>query len=135
MLYSTLLLVWNIKTTIDNRTMTTQEPNNSFGNADDDDPIQPSHTDSDSEEFMEKSNSNKKECIIHLATTMRGKQTRLKHLQSRWDDMFARLLLFKNRHRHVRVPNRYEQDPALGHWVSTQRRHVRFFVPCKRNTH
>jgi len=41
---------------------------------------------------------------------------------SKWEIMFARLEAFNEKHGHCLVPNRYTGDPALGSWVSTQRR-------------
>lgn len=46
-------------------------------------------------------------------------------LQQKWNHMFDRLVVFKNKHGHCLVPNRYSEDQALGAWVSTQRRQVR----------
>ena len=46
-------------------------------------------------------------------------------LQAKWDEMFNRLLRFKAENDNCLVPNRYSKDPALGAWVSTQRRQVR----------
>ena len=51
-------------------------------------------------------------------------------LQAKWDEMFNRLLDFKKKHSHCLVPNRYSDDPALGAWVSTQRRQVRRIDVC-----
>lgn len=36
--------------------------------------------------------------------------------------MYQRLATFKKTHDHCSVPNRYQEDPSLGCWVSTQRR-------------
>jgi Helicase associated domain len=36
--------------------------------------------------------------------------------QQRWEDMFVRLVIFKDLHGHCRVPNRYPDDPSLGSW-------------------
>lgn len=36
--------------------------------------------------------------------------------QQRWEDMFVRLIIFKDLHGHCRVPNRYPEDPSLGSW-------------------
>lgn len=47
-------------------------------------------------------------------------------LQQKWNHMFMRLVDFKESHGHCLVPNRYASDMALGAWVSTQRRQVRF---------
>lgn len=48
--------------------------------------------------------------------------TTTKILQAKWDSMFDRLILFKKENGHCLVPNRYQQDKALGTWVSAQRR-------------
>jgi hypothetical protein len=42
--------------------------------------------------------------------------------QAKWDDIFGRLLRYKEEHGDCLVPNRFEPDPSLGAWVSTQRR-------------
>jgi Helicase associated domain len=42
--------------------------------------------------------------------------------QAKWDEIFGRLLKYKKEHGDCLVPNRYEPDPSLGAWVSTQRR-------------
>lgn len=49
-------------------------------------------------------------------------------LQHRWETMFQRLLVFKEKHGHCLVPNRYPEDRSLGAWVSTQRRHFKTSV-------
>lgn len=33
-----------------------------------------------------------------------------------WDESFKRLLAFREKHGHCRVPNRYKEDPRLGSW-------------------
>lgn len=38
-----------------------------------------------------------------------------------WDEMFQRLLEFKEDHGHTRVPLKYKVDPLLGSWVKRQR--------------
>ncbi|MCX5734392.1 MAG: Helicase associated domain protein [candidate division NC10 bacterium] len=38
-----------------------------------------------------------------------------------WDEMFARLVQFKNRFGHCKVLRRCPEDPKLGHWVIRQR--------------
>ena len=42
--------------------------------------------------------------------------------QAKWDALFGRLLKYKDEFGDCLVPNRYETDPTLGAWVSTQRR-------------
>mmetsp|Transcript_28109 Transcript_28109/g.39740 ORF Transcript_28109/g.39740 Transcript_28109/m.39740 type:complete len:633 (+) Transcript_28109:60-1958(+) len=49
-------------------------------------------------------------------------------LQQKWNRMFDRLLSFKAKHGHCLVPNRFSEDPALGAWVSTQRRQYKILV-------
>ena len=46
-------------------------------------------------------------------------------LQHRWDSTFDRLTVFKEKHGHCLVPNRYDEDRSLGAWVSTQRRNYK----------
>ena len=43
-------------------------------------------------------------------------------LQMKWDQMYSRLLAFREREGHCLVPNRYKLDRSLGQWVSAQRR-------------
>lgn len=42
--------------------------------------------------------------------------------RERWEQMYQRLLEFKEEHGHVVVPHGYKKDHALALWVSTQRR-------------
>jgi hypothetical protein len=42
------------------------------------------------------------------------KQGRL--ADAKWEDMFARLVVFKQEHGDCLVPNRYPEDPQLGSW-------------------
>ena len=37
-------------------------------------------------------------------------------LQAKWDEMYSRLLAFREKHGHCLVPNRYQEDPQLGSW-------------------
>jgi hypothetical protein len=39
-----------------------------------------------------------------------------------WEEMFRRLVAYKNKHKSTNIPFRYEADPRLGQWVSTQRK-------------
>ena len=36
--------------------------------------------------------------------------------EKKWEDMYSRLLAFKNKHGHCLVPNRYRDDTSLGSW-------------------
>ena len=38
-----------------------------------------------------------------------------------WDEMYQRLVAYKNEHKDTKVPSKYDQDPQLGNWVSNQR--------------
>lgn len=38
------------------------------------------------------------------------------NLNSKWEETFKRLQVFKERHGHCLVPNRYQEDPQLGSW-------------------
>jgi glycerol-3-phosphate cytidylyltransferase-like family protein len=44
---------------------------------------------------------------------------------SRWEEMFNQLLKFKQKHGHVKVPQRYDENKKLGIWVKKQRRAYR----------
>jgi hypothetical protein len=48
-----------------------------------------------------------------------------------WDDMFDRLIDFKKKYGHTKVPYRYEEIPKLGHWVSQCRSNYRKFINSK----
>jgi hypothetical protein len=45
-----------------------------------------------------------------------------------WEDMFQRLLAYREKHGDCLVPNRYPEDPQLGNWVSSQRRHYKILT-------
>jgi hypothetical protein len=38
-----------------------------------------------------------------------------------WEEMYQRLIAYKNKHKSSDVPARYKADPKLGNWVHTQR--------------
>eukprot|EP00536_Pseudo-nitzschia_multiseries_P005258 jgi/Psemu1/190101/e_gw1.96.74.1 len=38
-----------------------------------------------------------------------------------WDDMYQRLVAYKNKYFTTRVPQSYKEDPKLGQWVKAQR--------------
>jgi hypothetical protein len=40
-----------------------------------------------------------------------------------WDEMYLRLVAYKKKHKSTNIPFRYEADPRLGQWVSTQRKY------------
>ena len=44
------------------------------------------------------------------------------HSKKKWHRKFKALLEFREKNGHCLVPNRYNEDPQLGSWVSTQRR-------------
>ncbi len=39
----------------------------------------------------------------------------------RWERRFAQLVAYRQQHGHCRVPSRWREDPAFGHWVDNQR--------------
>lgn len=49
-----------------------------------------------------------------------------------WDEMFCRLLQYRAKFGHCRVPNRYKEDSKLGTWVSVQRWHYRVMAKGRR---
>jgi hypothetical protein len=61
-----------------------------------------------------------------LATRIR--RTRHDYQEEKWDAQFNELLAFKAQHGHCRVPQNYESNPALSHWVKRQR----YQYKCKR---
>jgi hypothetical protein len=46
---------------------------------------------------------------------------------TKWEIMFKRLLVYKEKHGHCLVPNRYKDDKKLGLWVSMQRRQYKAY--------
>jgi hypothetical protein len=44
-----------------------------------------------------------------------------KKRNKRWNDMFHRLISYKNQHNSTSVPKKYAADPELGNWVNNQR--------------
>jgi len=46
-------------------------------------------------------------------------------LESKWEQKFAELLLFKEAYGHCNVPQGYKPNPALGGWVSKTRKSLR----------
>ena len=42
--------------------------------------------------------------------------------QIKWMNMFQKLVKYKKQHKNTLVPKRYNDDPKLGIWVSTQRK-------------
>lgn len=47
---------------------------------------------------------------------------------TKWEIMFKRLLVYKEKHGHCLVPNRYKDDKKLGLWVSMQRRQYKAYA-------
>lgn len=43
-------------------------------------------------------------------------------LQMKWEQMYHRLMQYREKHGNCLVPNRYKEDRSLGQWVSAQRR-------------
>ncbi|MCI0427496.1 MAG: helicase associated domain-containing protein, partial [Nitrospiraceae bacterium] len=41
--------------------------------------------------------------------------------RDRWEEMYARLLAYKKKHKDCNVPAKWKQDYSLGRWVSVQR--------------
>ncbi|CAB9525830.1 helicase [Seminavis robusta] len=42
-----------------------------------------------------------------------------------WEERFAELVTYKEQNGHTNVPHKYPDNPALGHWVITQRQYYR----------
>jgi len=49
-----------------------------------------------------------------------------------WEQMYARLLQYKQEHGHTRVPVKWPQDPKLGKWVSRMRQEKDKLYPERR---
>lgn len=47
--------------------------------------------------------------------------------EARWEEMFKRLMKFREKNGHCLVPNRYPDDRQLGTWVARQRRQYKSF--------
>eukprot|EP00536_Pseudo-nitzschia_multiseries_P018078 jgi/Psemu1/293328/fgenesh1_pg.2133_\ len=43
------------------------------------------------------------------------------HINNAWNEMYQRLVAYKNKHGTTMVPWRYKADPQLGNWVTKQR--------------
>ena len=55
-------------------------------------------------------------------TTRKESATEAKRFSEQtWMTMFDKLVSYKTRHCHTRVPQGYDEDPALGKWASKQR--------------
>lgn len=48
--------------------------------------------------------------------------------ESKWQQMYQRLVAYKEKNGNALVPNRYAKDTSLGAWVATQRRNYRVFM-------
>jgi hypothetical protein len=48
-----------------------------------------------------------------------------KDVKEIWHDMYNRLLEFKKKHGHLKVPQKYNENPELGRWVMNRRRDYR----------
>jgi len=57
-----------------------------------------------------------------------------RYYDKQWDQMFQRLLQFKEANGHCRVPKRYQADTKLGTWVHTQRIQYRKLIASKKGT-
>jgi hypothetical protein len=57
-----------------------------------------------------------------------------RYYDKQWDQMFGRLLAFKEANGHCMVPKRYPPDMKLGTWVHTQRIQYRKLMAGKKET-
>ena len=68
-------------------------------------------------------NNDDDDVILTKETTEQTRPLRYSVFQTeKWDDMFQRLIVYKNEHTSTDVPKGYKVNPQLGHWVSTQRK-------------
>jgi len=65
-------------------------------------------------------------CVLSLSTEVKHKMKR--YYDRQWDQMFDRLLKFKQENGSCSVPKRYPPDQKLGTWVHTQRIQYRKLV-------
>jgi hypothetical protein len=56
----------------------------------------------------------------------------VKQQEDAWQQMYAKLAAFQARFGHVRVPSKWKEDPALGAWVTRQRRRKDALPPAQR---
>jgi len=78
--------------------------------------------DSDSDEDYT-DGDDKSDCVVLTKTAMEGtKQIRYTAQQNkRWDEMFQRLVTYKNKYKSTSVPHKFQGDQELGYWVNKQR--------------
>jgi hypothetical protein len=55
------------------------------------------------------------------AASQHHQQRRHRLNEAQWEDMYHRLVHYKEQHGNCLVPRKYEQDPRLATWVETQR--------------
>lgn len=48
--------------------------------------------------------------------------------ESRWNQRYSELMIYRQEHGHCLVPQKYEPNPPLGHWVICQRKHFRMGI-------
>jgi len=53
------------------------------------------------------------------ATTVRSYKCNT--FDTRWKEVYQRLVAYKKEHKHTKIPIKYKKDPQLGRWVDTQR--------------
>ncbi len=56
----------------------------------------------------------------------------VKQQEDAWQQMYGKLKAFQARFGHVRVPSKWKEDPALGAWVTRQRRRRNALPPAQR---
>lgn len=71
----------------------------------------------------------KKEDTPDEALSKKVSCNRGQFLEKQWEELYARLIEYKEKNGHCLVPNRYKEDKQLGLWVSTQRRNYRVKNP------
>jgi hypothetical protein len=77
-----------------------------------------------SSSFLTVPHKSKQTAIVFLSETPENQNfaTASEKFNARWNAMFERLKKYKEEHGNCLVPQRYEEDPQLGQWVSDQRR-------------
>lgn len=63
----------------------------------------------------------KKSSSLSAADTASRAAARNRHNDVQWNEMYEKLVKYKEKHGDCLVPKKFEEDPKLGTWVETQR--------------
>ena len=86
----------------------------------DDDNYYDNEKDPDSENDDDSDNDS---VVVTDTTLTKRKKSVLNKFEAQWNEMYGRLLQYKNKnHGSTSVPRKFDDDPGLGDWVKNQRR-------------